>query len=60
MVCLRKRALWPHGLLSFARLFFHGLGCGKFPIPVWLGAWGTRVQFTSLPDRCPTSVTGHG
>ena len=46
--------------LSFALASFHGLGCGKFPIPVWLGAPGTRVQFTSCLDRCATSRTGHG
>ena len=39
---------------------FHGLGCGKFPIPVWLGALGARVQFTSFLDRCATSRTRHG
>jgi len=53
---------WPpkpvaHRLLSFARLRFHGLGGGKFPISVWLGAQGTRVQFTSLLAGCSTSRT---
>jgi hypothetical protein len=46
--------------LSIALASFHGLGCGKFPIPVWLGALGARVQFTSFLDRCATSRTGHG
>jgi hypothetical protein len=34
----RSPNLWPHRLLSFAGLRFHGLGGGKFPISVWLGA----------------------
>jgi len=33
----------PRPLLPFAELRFHGLGCGKFPISVWLGAQGTRT-----------------
>jgi hypothetical protein len=49
-----------HRLLSFVRLGFHGLGGGKFPIPVWLGARGSRVQFTSLIVGCTTSRTGYG
>ncbi len=49
-----------HRLLSFARLGFHGLGGGKFPIPVWLGARGTRVQFTSPTVGCTTSRTRYG
>jgi len=58
--CLRKRSRGLAGLLSFAGLHFHGLGCGKFSIPVWLGARGTRVQFTRLPSCCSTSRTRHG
>ena len=50
----------PHRQLSFAGLRFHGLGCGKFPISVWLGARGTRMQFTSLLDRRTTSRARHG
>jgi hypothetical protein len=49
-----------YGLLSFARLRFHGLGGGKFPISVWLGAQGTRVQFTSLVLGRTTGRTGYG
>ncbi len=45
--------------LSFAG-FFHGLGCGEFPIPVWLGARGAGMQFTDFADRCTTGVTRHG
>ena len=41
-------------------LRFHGLSCGKFPISVWFGAWGTSMQFTSFPDRCTASSTRHG
>jgi hypothetical protein len=39
---------------------FHGLGCGKFPISVWLGAQGTGVQFTRFFDRSTTSGARHG
>jgi hypothetical protein len=48
------------GLLSFAGLRFHGVGCGEFPISVWLGAPGTRLQFTSFLGRCTTRRTRHG
>ena len=56
--CPPKAAL--HQLLSFARFRFHGLGGGKFPISVWLGAQGTRVQFTSLVLGRTTGRTGYG
>jgi len=56
----QKSAAWLHRLLSFAGLRFHDLGCGKFPISVWLGAQGTRMQFTSFLGRCTTSRTRHG
>jgi hypothetical protein len=46
--------------LSFALASFHNLGCGKSPIPVWLGAPNARVQFASFLDRCATSRTRHG
>ncbi len=46
--------------LSLAGLRFHDLGCGEFPISVWLGAQGTGMQFTSFPDRCTTGITRHG
>ncbi len=46
--------------LSFADFFFRGLGCEKLPIPVRLGALGSRVQFTSFPDRCTTSIARYG
>jgi hypothetical protein len=58
--CFRKRAPWPHRLLSFAGLRFHGLGCGKFPISVWLGAQGIRLQFTDFRGLCTTSWARHG
>ena len=48
-----------HRRLCFGRLGFHSLGGGKFPIPVWLGARGSRVQFTSLMVGCTTSRTRH-
>ena len=56
---------WPpkpvlHRLLSFAQLRFHGLGGGKFPISVWLGAQSTRVQLASLLVGCTTSRTRYG
>jgi hypothetical protein len=38
-----KRTPWPQRLLSFAGLRFHGLGRGKFPVSVRLGARGTRM-----------------
>jgi CRP/FNR family transcriptional regulator, cyclic AMP receptor protein len=47
-----QKSPWAHRLLSFAGLHFHGLGCGKFPVSVWLGAQGTRMQFTSFLGRC--------
>ncbi len=59
MICLCKRGLQRHGPLSFAG-FFHGLGCGEFSVPVWLGARGTCMQFANFPDRCSTSSTRHG
>jgi hypothetical protein len=33
----------PQPLLSFPALCFHGLGCGKFSIPVWLTPQGACV-----------------
>jgi hypothetical protein len=60
IICLRKRAPWPHRLLSFAGLRFRGLGCGKFPISVWLGAQGTGMQFTSFLGGCTTCRTRYG
>ena len=45
---------------TFAGLRFHGLGCGKFPISVWLVAQGTSMQFTSFLGRCTTSRIRHG
>jgi len=46
--------------LSFGGLRFHGLGCGKFPIPVWLGAQGAGMQFASFLGCCTTSWARHG
>jgi hypothetical protein len=42
------------------RLRLHGLGGGKFPISMRLGALGTRVQFTSLLVGRTTSRTRYG
>jgi hypothetical protein len=55
-----QKSPWAHRLLSFAGLHFHGLGCGRFPVSVWLGAQGTRMQFTSFLGRCTASRTRHG
>ncbi len=60
IICLRKRAPPGSPAVSFAGLRFHDLGCGKFPISVWLGAQGARMQFTSFLGRCTTSRTRHG
>jgi hypothetical protein len=37
-----------------------GLRCGEFPIPMWLNAESTRMQFTRFPGRYPTGGTAHG
>jgi hypothetical protein len=55
-----QKSPWAHRLLSFAGLHFQGLGCGKFPVSVWLGAQGTRMQFTSFLGRCTARRTRHG
>jgi hypothetical protein len=55
-----QKSPWAHRLLSFSGLHFHGLGYGKFPVSVWLGAQGTRMQFTSFLGRCTASRTRHG
>ena len=55
-----KRPPWPQRLLSFAGLRFHGLRRGKFPVSVWLGAQGTRMQLTRFLGRRTTSRTRHG
>ena len=44
----------------FAGFCFHGLGCGEFPVSVWLRARGTRMQFTNFADRSTTSSARHG
>jgi hypothetical protein len=41
-------------------LIFSGVGCGKLPISVWLGAKLTRIQFTRLPDSRTTGSTRNG
>jgi hypothetical protein len=51
-VCLSKNP-WPQRLLWFALASFHSLGCGKFPISVWLEAQGTRMQFTNILRALP-------
>ena len=45
---------------SFADLGFDGLGRGKLPVAMRLGARVTGMQFTNFPDRCPTSRTRYG
>jgi|SRR5579859_3029135 len=45
--------------LSVAESRFHGFRCGKFPIPVRLGAWGTGMKFTNFADRRTTNSTRH-
>jgi hypothetical protein len=54
----RSRRHSPPFLLCFRR--FRGVRCREFPIPVWLGAQGTRAQFASFPDRCTTGITRDG
>ena len=48
------------GCLSFAALMFYGVGCGKPPTSVWLGAKLTRIQFTPLPGSRTTGITRNG
>ena len=48
------------GCLSFDAIRFQSVRCGKFPIPVWLKAESTRMQFTRFPGRCTTRGTTHG
>jgi hypothetical protein len=48
------------GRLSFAALIFYGVGCGKLPTSVWLGAKLTRIQFTRLRDSRTTGNTRNG
>jgi hypothetical protein len=45
--------------VSFAELHFYGIGCRKLPVPVWLGARGTRVEFTNFSGRCSTGGATH-
>jgi len=49
-----------HRLCAFCRFRFYGFGCREFPISVWLGARGTRMQFTGFPDGSTTRSTRHG
>jgi len=39
---------------------FHGVGGGEFPVAVWLGAWGARVQFANFADGGTTRGARHG
>ena len=48
------------GCLWFAALIFYGVGGGKLPISVRLGAKLTRIQFTRLPDGRATVSTRNG
>jgi hypothetical protein len=45
--------------LAFSGLGFHGVRRGKFPLPMWLGTQGTRMQFTGFVDGCGASGTRH-
>ena len=47
-------------VIAFAELHLYGLGCGKFPITMWLGAKGARMQFARFLGSCTTSRTRHG
>ena len=60
MIRLRKGAPLASPTVIVCRISFHGLGCGEFPISVWLGARGARMQFANFPDRRTTSNTRHG
>ena len=44
----------------FDAIRFKSVRCGKSPIPMWLKAESTRMQFTRFPGRCATSGTTHG
>jgi hypothetical protein len=48
------------GCLSFDAIRFQSVRCGKFPIPMWLKAESTRMQFTRFPDRCTAGGTTDG
>jgi hypothetical protein len=48
------------GCLSFDAIGFQSVGCGKFPIPMWVKAESPRMQFARFPDRCTTGGTTHG
>jgi hypothetical protein len=37
-------ALASHGRFRFISTSFEGLGCGKFPVSVWLGRVGRRLE----------------
>ena len=56
---MRKTAPMAHRRLSFAGVRFHGLGCGKFPVSVWLGARGARIQLARLLGGGATGRTKH-
>jgi hypothetical protein len=57
---MQGKTAWTTESLSFAGFCFHSFGCGEFPVSVWLGARGTRMQFTSFPGRSAASGTRHG
>jgi hypothetical protein len=46
--------------LPFSGLGFHGVRRGKFPLAMWLGTQGTRMQFTGFVDGGGASGTRHG
>jgi hypothetical protein len=56
---MQGKTAWTTESLSFAGFCFHSFGCGEFPVSVWLGARGTRMQFTSFPGRSAASGTRH-
>ena len=56
----RSKGLHTHQPLWFSGFRFQGIGCGKFPIPVRLGARSAAMQFTNFLDRGSTSRTRDG
>ena len=46
--------------MSFDAIRFQSVRCGKSPIPMWLKAESTRMQFARFPGRCATGGTTHG
>ena len=55
----KNREAWGKSF-SFAEFRFDGVGGCELPISMWLGAWGTGMQFTNFPDSRTTSGTRYG